>query len=273
MCGPQSDRHLLRECHAGMLVIRRTMTPIPLSHRYSNHLRLTLASCVLWLLVIVSGCNSLPDLVEDTMLEVSSRQRVLVVHGLFRTQRAMRPLHPALRNAGFDVIEYRYTSTQQTVETLATELREYLLEQVDQEPDVPLHVIGHSLGAVIAVKATSPAIPGIGRVVQISPPNRGSPVAKAFEGLVGPWILSLEELSNRDGGPIPVGSEPGAQTGVIAAKSDAMVPIESTELAGAMDRIVLPGSHTFVFWRARTQQEIIHFLIHGQFSPDAPRPD
>ena len=249
------------------------MTPFPLPSRCIQQFRVIVVSCALSLLVIVSGCNSLPDLVEESMLEISTRQRVLVVHGLFRTQRAMRPLHPALKDAGFEVIEYRYTSTQQTVEALATELREYLLEKVAQEPGVPLHVIGHSLGAVIAVKSTSPTIPGIGRVVQISPPNRGSPVAKAFEGLVGPWILSLEELSNRDGGPIPSGSEPGAQTGVIAAKSDAMVPIQSTELAGALDRIVLPGSHTFVFWRARTQQEIIHFLIHGHFSATAPRPD
>ena len=249
------------------------MSPFSLPGLCCSHLRVTVTSCVLWLLVILSGCHSLPDLVEDTMLEVSNRQRVLVVHGLFRTQRAMRPLHPALKDAGFDVIEYRYTSTQQTVEALATELRDHLVEQVAQEPGVPLHVIGHSLGAVIAVKATSPTIPGIGRVVQISPPNRGSPVAKAFEGLVGPWIVSLEELSNRDGGPIPVGSEPGAQTGVIAATNDALVPLKSTKLEGAMDRIILPGSHTFVFWRTRTQQEIIHFLIHGHFSPEAPRPE
>ena len=147
------------------------MAPISLPGLCFSQLRMTVTSCVLGLMVILSGCNSLPDLVEDTMLEVSTRQRVLVVHGLFRTQRAMRPLHPALKDAGFDVIEYRYTSTRQTVGALATELREYLLEQVEQEPGVPLHVIGHSLGAVIAVKATSPTIPGIGRVVQISPPQ------------------------------------------------------------------------------------------------------
>ena len=170
------------------------------------------------------------------------------------------------------MIEYRYPSTQKSVDELGRELRQFLIDQIALEPQVPLHIVGHSLGAVIAVKATTPTIVGIERVVQISPPNLGSPWAGSLEGMLGPWIATIEELSNREGGPLPRGTMPGSTTGVIAANGDTLVPQELTQLDGAVDQIHLPGSHTFVFWRSRTQQEIIHFLIHGRFSEDAPRP-
>ena len=224
------------------------------------------------LAVSLIGCNSLPDLTEETELKVAQQENVVVVHGLFRTQRAMRPLRTPLSDAGFHVIEYRYPSTRKSVDELGCELRQFLIDQIALAPQVPLHVVGHSLGAVIAVKATTPTITGIGRVVQISPPNLGSPWAGSLEGMLGSWIASIEELSNREGGPLPLGTIPGSTTGVIAANSDTLVPQELTQLDGAVDQIHLPGSHTFVFWRSRTQQEIIHFLIHGRFSDDAPRP-
>ncbi|MDE0959343.1 MAG: alpha/beta fold hydrolase [Planctomycetota bacterium] len=224
-----------------------------------------------WLVVHLVGCNSLPDLTEGKQMKLAEQQNVVVVHGLFRTQRAMRPLRTPLTEAGFHVIEYRYPSTQKSVEELGRNLRQFLVDQIARDPQVPLHVVGHSLGAVISVKATTPTIPGIGRVVQISPPNLGSPWASKLEGVLGPWIATIEDLSSREGGPLPRGTMPGSTTGVIAANSDTLVPQELTQLDGAADQIHLPGSHTFVFWRTRTQQEIIHFLIHGRFSDDAPR--
>jgi len=224
------------------------------------------------LLLLVVGCCSLPDLPEGTPLKDTERSRVVVVHGLFRSHRAMKPLHPALKDAGFEVIEYRYPSTRQGVDELPVGLREHLIQQVEDDPHGRLHVVGHSLGAVISLRATSPAIDGIGRVVQISPPNQGSPVADTFEDLLGPWVAPIRELATTAGGPLPEGISPGVETGVIAADRDVMVPIPYTRLEGASDWIHLPGSHTFVFWRSRTQQEIIHFLLHGRFSDEAPRP-
>ncbi len=199
------------------------------------------------------------------------KTRVVVVHGLFRTQRAMRPLRRPLSAAGYQVIEYRYRTTRLEVQDHAEDLRDFLLQLVEQDPDRPLRLVGHSLGAVISVIATTPSIPGIDRVVQIAPPNLGSPVADRFEEMFGRFVVPLKELSADTGGPLPLGVEPGTPTGVIAAESDPMVPIPCTRLRGAVDHIQLPGSHTFVFWRDRTQKEIIHFLDHGRFSESAQR--
>ena len=225
---------------------------------------------LLILAVTVSGCGSLQDLEDD--LQLDSRQRVLVVHGLFRTHRAMRPLHSPLEEAGFEVLDYRYPSTRKDVDDLAEGLRTHLHQLVEEQPEIPIHVVGHSLGAIISVRATTPPISGVGRVVQISPPNQGSPIARTFEGVLGEWVVPIKELSDRGGGPLPKDTLPGTPTGIIAAADDVMVPLACTELEGAVDRIVLPGSHTFVFWRKRTQQEILHFLLHERFSADAPRP-
>jgi pimeloyl-ACP methyl ester carboxylesterase len=214
--------------------------------------------------------TSLKDLEEPLM--APAKERILVVHGLFRTHRAMRPLHAPLEKAGYEVLEYRYPSTRKEIDVLAEELRSHLHTLVQQQPAVRVHVIGHSLGAILSVRATTPAIAGIDKVIQISPPNQGSPVAKSFEGILGDWVAPIKELSSRGGGPLPEGTTPGTSTGIIAAADDVMVPIDCTDLDGATDRIILPGSHTFVFWRKRTQQEILHFLLHGRFSADAPRP-
>jgi len=225
---------------------------------------------LLILAIAVSGCASSVDLEDD--LHLDARERVLVVHGLFRTHRAMWPLRAPLEDAGFEVLEYRYPSTRKDVDVLAEGLREHLHQLVDEQPGVPLHVVGHSLGAIISVRATTPEIVGVKRVVQISPPNQGSPVARTFERVLGDWVAPIKELSDRGGGPLPENTLPATATGIIAAASDVMVPLDCTYLEGATDRIILPGTHTFVFWRKRTQREVIHFLLRGRFSDDAPRP-
>lgn len=230
---------------------------------------------LLILLVIISGCSSIEGFFRDDehqkVEEPSMKNRVLVVHGLFRTHRAMRPLVKPIQNAGYEVLEYRYPTTQLKVEDHAEDLRKYLLQLVEEDPDRSLRLVGHSLGAVISVMATTPAIPGIDRVLQISPPNQGSPVADRFEGMFGKFIAPLKELSASTGGPLPSGDIPGTPTGVIAAESDQLVPISCTQLRGSVDHIQLPGTHTFVFWRDKTQKEIIYFLDHGRFSETATR--
>ena len=225
-------------------------------------------------LLSLSGCSSVKNYLweaEPVQKEAPAmKTRVVVVHGLFRTQRAMRPLRKPLTQAGYEVIEYRYPTTQDKVQEHAKALREYLLEIVAEDSQTPIRLVGHSLGAVISVIATTPAIPGIDRVVQIAPPNLGSPVAEKFEGMFGRFILPLKELSANTGGPLQ-GVEPGTETGVIAARSDQLVPIPCTALKGSKDHISLPGTHTFVFWRDQAHQEILHFLEHGQFSDAAER--
>ncbi len=225
-------------------------------------------------LLPISGCSSVKNYLWETepvqKEAPAMKTRVLVVHGLFRTQRAMRPLRKPLTRAGYEVIEYRYPTTQDKVQEHAKALREYLLEMVAEDSQTPIRLVGHSLGAVISVIATTPAIPGIDRVVQIAPPNLGSPVAEKFEGMFGRFILPLKELSANTGGPLQ-GVEPGTETGVIAARSDQLVPIPCTALKGSKDHISLPGTHTFVFWRDQAHQEILHFLEHGQFSDAAER--
>ena len=222
----------------------------------------------------ISGCSTVEYYFGDTkpVQEKTSvmKKRVVVVHGLFRTNRAMYPLRKPLTKAGYEVIEYRYPTTQEKVQDHAKALKERLLEIVAEDPDTPVHLIGHSLGAVISVIATTPPIPGIDRVVQIAPPNLGSPVAETFEGLFGHIIIPLKELSANNGGPLK-GIEAGTETGVIAARQDQLVPIRCTALKGSKDHIVLSGAHTWVLWRSKAHQEIVHFLEHGQFTSSAKR--
>lgn len=210
---------------------------------------------------------------QESHIEKESpmKTRVLLVHGLFRTQRAMKPLHKPLEEAGYEVLDYRYYTTKLDVDSHAQDLRQHLLKLQEESNGQPLMIVGHSLGAVISVLATTPRIEGIQKVVQIAPPNLGSPVADKFEFMVGRFIAPLKELGIEQGGPLPKGVVPATPTGVIAAESDPLVPVPNTRLLGSVDHIRLPGSHTFVFWRKKTQEELIYFLEHGRFTDDAQR--
>ena len=232
---------------------------------------------LLCLTVYLSGCQFVQTGVVQKNTEIDKenpmKTRILLVHGLFRTQRAMKPLHRPLEEAGYEVLDYRYYTTQLDVESHVQDLRKTLLEMQAENQGRPLMVVGHSLGAVISVLATTPRIEGIQRVVQIAPPNFGSPVADLFDSLLGRFVVPLKELSTEAGGPLPEGIIPATPTGVIAAENDPMVPISCTRLPGAVDHIQVPGAHTFVFWKSKTQEELIHFLEHGRFSNTAQRVD
>jgi len=198
---------------------------------------------------------------------------VLLIHGMGRTSWSMSPLKRPLEDAGFEVRTWSYESFDTSIGQVGEALRAEIA-RVAEDPRVErLHLVGHSLGAVAIRWALSgetlhPSI-RLGRVVMLAPPNGGSPMARSLEPILGWWIRPLAELSDEDGSEVRNMSTPSEiEIGVIAARWDEKVPVESTHLEGEADHLVVNGLHGTLMLQSGVQRQVVSFLQTGRFERD-----
>jgi triacylglycerol lipase len=209
-------------------------------------------------------------------------ESIVLLHGLGRTQRSMRTLATHLGDAGFDVINIDYPSRCHPIEELASIVGEHLrLAGIDTRESV--HFVTHSLGGILVRWLHREGrIKNIGRVVMLSPPNRGSEVADnvkrywLFRKILGPPIRQLgtdqDAIPSRLG---PVDFELGVITGSkslnplfsywVPGHDDGKVSTERAKVAGMKDFLVLPHSHGFIMNSPEVVEQVIYFLQNGQF--------
>src|SRR5688500_600553 len=105
---------------------------------------------------------------------------VVLVHGLGRTPRAMRPLERAAEARGYRVLNVGYPSRAQDVPTHATALAARIRRAA---PTGTLYVVTHSLGGIVLRHAVaSGELPAgrIARAVMLAPPSQGSEIAEVL---------------------------------------------------------------------------------------------
>lgn len=213
----------------------------------------------------------------------SGAEHVVLLHGIARTRRHMRPLAMFLAKEGYRAHNLGYPSTRATIESVS----EDLATQVGTlTADAPLvHFVGHSMGGLVARAVIRMRRPErLGRVVQLGTPNRGSEVAQfwkrfAFFRLIyGPAGLELgtdwERLDARLG---PVDYELGIIAGdrslapisswLIEGPDDGKVSVARTRLEGMADHRVMPVTHPFMPANRAVAREVVQFLRTGHFSP------
>ncbi len=152
-----------------------------------------------------------------------------------------------------------------------------------------LHLVGHSLGGLVILKAFDEdaakhgQLPP-GRIVLLGSPLRGSRTARNLARLpFGKKIMGasvVEELlqprerlwsGSRDLGIIAgeSGFGLGRLVGKLGGPSDGTVLIEETQLAGAADRMQLRVSHTGMLFSAAVARAAGGFLKTGRFGDGA----
>lgn len=209
----------------------------------------------------------------------------MLLHGLGRSERVMRPLARRLEAEGYRALSLHYQSLRKPPEALVDDLGAMIAACCAAAPRVDF--VAHSLGGILLrAYLAEHAPPNLGRVVMIGPPNRGSPLADVaarfwiLRTLAGPTAVQLgtgpESLPNRLPPPsFPLGVVAGSRSlnplgsWLVGDADDGVVAVASTRLPGMADFLVLPESHNFLVRSKRTADEVTHFLRYGRFVPAA----
>lgn len=201
--------------------------------------------------------------------------RVLLLHGLWMRSLVMRPLATRLRAEGFVVETVDYASIVRGPERCI----DWLAQRLRRERDTDLHLVGHSLGGVVAVRAASAVGEAFaGRIVCLGSPLAGSATARRVRERRG---LSL--LVGRSAAVLAAGAErlpPGCEVGVVAGTralglgrllhrfdqaSDGTVAVAETRLPGLADHVEVAVSHTGLVYSRQVAQLTARFLREGRF--------
>ncbi len=212
---------------------------------------------------------------------------VVLLHGLGLGSWAMTRLDSALTREGYRVVNVSYPSRRLPLEKLAAEWLPDLLENQGAATAPRVHFVTHSMGGILLrLYLRDHAIPNLGRVVMLAPPNAGSEVAdrindflvlRWFASVNGPRLGTGADSVPRSLGPWP---DTAGDLGIIAGNrslnpvfsawlrgpNDGKVAVASTRLSGMRDFIVLAHSHTWLQWCGDTIEQVRVFLRAGRFS-------
>lgn len=213
----------------------------------------------------------------------SSREGVLLLHGIARRPASMRPMERCLASAGYRTLNLGYPARQADLSGCAEAIAPAVAAFASD--CARLHVVTHSMGGLVARVLLSRRRPeNLGRVVMLGPPNQGSEVADALHHLTvyrrvfGP--AGLELVTRPDAaleaclGPVdyPLGIIAGIRSLYPLASrlwlrgpNDGRVTVARTRLDGMADHHVLPVAHPTMMRAPRVQAETLRFLAQGRF--------
>lgn len=211
---------------------------------------------------------------------------VVLLHGLARTARSMRPMEKALKKTGYLTVNRGYPSTKYPIEQLAAEHVPPALAACSKQGGRTTHFVTHSMGGIVLRQyLNGHAIPELGRVVMLSPPSQGSETVDKLGGLAPfQWLngpAGGQLGTGEDGVPRSLGPatfEVGIITGtrsinpilsqLIPGPDDGKVGVDRARLDGMADFLTVPYSHTVIMSRRDVIRATLHFLQHGRFPPD-----
>jgi pimeloyl-ACP methyl ester carboxylesterase len=217
---------------------------------------------------------------------------VVLLHGLGRTHLSMRKMASAAEAAGYVTVNVDYSSRAKRIEALAAEAVPQGLQRCREAGAAPVHFVTHSMGGIVVrYFLEKHAVPVLGRVVMLSPPNQGSEAAdslledKAYRWINGPAGQQLG--TGPDGiaarlGPVdyPVGIIAGNEHSFfdawlsrrIPGENDGKVSVERAKVAGMSDFLVLAAAHSFIMNDGEAIAQALHFLAHGRFRREGSVP-
>lgn len=213
-----------------------------------------------------------------------ANEHVILLHGLCRTRRSMNSMESTLTKAGYQVANVGYPSRSASIAELSEQAIGNAVADCRQRGATTMHFVTHSMGGILVRSYLSRhAMPDLGRVVMLAPPNQGSEVVDRL----GRWRLFAtvngpagRELGTDDAStPNRLGPFHGS-LGIIAGRrswnwlnsciipgaDDGKVSVTRTKLAGMTDHLVIAASHPFIASNRGAREQTLHFLRHGKFA-------
>jgi pimeloyl-ACP methyl ester carboxylesterase len=238
------------------------------------------AAAVTLLCALACVAATRPAAAGEAQLAGKAPEAVVLLHGLYRSERSMRPLAARLAEEGYQVHSLRYASTRGAPDELEGQIREQLARCCAGAPR--LHFVTHSLGGIL-VRAllARHQLPNLGRVVMLAPPNHGSELVDWFGGALGP---TGRELGTQPGSLPDRLPPPDFPLGVIAGTlslnpigslvlpgaSDGTVAVTSTWIEGMSDFVAVPATHSLILRSGAAAEHVVEFLREGHFEVARP---
>ena len=209
---------------------------------------------------------------------------VVLLHGLARTARSMDKIEVAFEAHGYRVANVDYPSRDNSIEQLSKLAVDRGLEMCGRRAGGKIHFVTHSLGGIIVrYYLANHALPNLGRVVMLAPPNNGSEVVDNLIGIPGFkrfFGQAVSQLGTSAAGipsklgPVnyPLGIIAGTSTinpilsSFIPGPDDGKVSVESTKLDGMVDFIEIPASHPFIMRNNAAIAQVVEFISTGAFA-------
>lgn len=207
---------------------------------------------------------------------------VVLLHGLARSDASLLVMAEALSSAGYRIVYGDYASTSDTVERLAEAAIGPAIARCGLAPRIDF--VTHSMGGILLRQwRARHDLPRMGRTVMLAPPNEGSEIVDALDGVAafgwmnGPAGMQL----GTDGLPgrlPPVWPGVGVIAGtrslnpvfstLLPGADDGKVSVAATRVAGMADHIALSVTHTFMMNQPIVIGEVLTFLATGRFDPE-----
>lgn len=241
----------------------------------------------LWVLPILNiiGCSAASFRYSLKQTETSDTF-VIILHGLRGKSTSFLAMEKALVAQGYNVCRVDYPSTRLTLEALADTAIGTAMAHCAANGSDSLHFIAHSMGAILLrYYIQKHDIPRLGRLVLLSPPNRGIELIDTFAwcGLFrkfnGPAGM---QLSAKNGGLVRSLPPPVNEVGVVmCAKTinpiasafipgadDGRVSFASARIDGLKDFVFVDSNHHVVMKKEETIRQVISFLKKGRFAQE-----
>lgn len=209
---------------------------------------------------------------------------VILLHGLGRTHRSMRPVEKRLNREGYVVVNTGYPSRKEDIQALALSVIPNAVEQLLRDGATEISFVTHSMGAIL-LRWYSQQYPiaRMKRVVMLSPPNQGSELVdrlghywwfKAFNGPAGSQLGTTPDSLPNSLGPVsfPAGILTGTRAAtpvlswMIPGPNDGKVSVRRAKVDGLQDFLTVPYSHSFIMCHKPVLDLVVAFLQHGRFS-------
>jgi len=205
-------------------------------------------------------------------------EHIFLLHGLWMRAISLVVLRRRLERSGYAVELFDYASVLRRPEIAV----QRLIDRVHRYGDAKVHLVGHSLGGLIALTALlrEPDLIG-GRVVCLGSPLRGSAVARGLASTPGcKWLLGQSRQFLHDGlalwqgrqevgviaGSLPIGF--GSVFSGLSAPHDGTVSVDESEIPGLTDHCVVATTHTGLLFSKQVASQIVSFLRSGRFGTD-----
>lgn len=200
---------------------------------------------------------------------------VVLLHGIWMRGFTLALVARRLREAGHEVCVFDYASVTRSPEAGIARIAEY----IEALPAGRVHLVGHSLGGLMALELARTGFNRDGgRVVCLGTPLNGSAVARVLAGLAPlRWTLGearqwlCEGLATwPDGATVGMiaGSLPfgfGVLVPGLVSPHDGTVAVSETRDCRLADHVIVHTSHSGLLLSQRVANLAAGFLAHGRF--------